>query len=60
MNISIAVTIASLAIAAALAAQPTPKPAFVLADMPPSISPTEMTILLKIDLPVLAAEKDGM
>lgn len=59
MNLSIAATIASLSFAAALATQPAPKPAFVLADSPPSISTSELMLSIKTELPVLAAEKHG-
>ena len=56
MNFSIAATIVGLAFAAALATQPTPKPAFLLTDIRPSISPTEMTILMKTELPEIKAD----
>ena len=56
MNFSIAAAIASLTFAAALATQPASKPAFVLSDSPPSIAPTEMTILMKPNLPVIKAD----
>ncbi len=60
MNFSIAATIASLSFAAVLATQPTPKPNFALADVPPSISTTELTLGIKTELPVLAAEAEGI